>query len=154
MKNRQLGFTLIELVVVIIILSVLAAFALPRFANLGQQARIASVNGVAGGVRAAVALVQSQYQARGIFTALGTPVTMLDGTTVAVSTGAAGGIPTGANTGIGNALQAASNIVPIDGYTANYAATTTFTPNVGGSATCRVEYVAATGAVTAQVGGC
>ncbi len=154
MKNRQTGFTLIELVIVIIILGVLAAFALPRFANLGQQARIASVNGVSGGVRAAVALVQSQYQVRGIITAAGSPVTMLDGTAVTVNVGAAGGIPTAAAVGIGNALQATSNLVPVDGYTTVYGATTTFTPNSGGSATCRVDYVAATGQVTPQIAGC
>ena len=155
MKRQQAGFTLIELVVVIIILSVLAAFALPRFINLGRDARVASVDGVAGNVRAAVAIVQSRYLATGITTAAGSPVTMLDGTTVAVTTGAAGGIPTAANTGIGNALQSGNNLQPVDGYNTTYAATTTIRPLVGGVAgTCEVQYVAATGAVTAQTGGC
>lgn len=46
------GFTLIELVVVIVILAVLAAVAVPRFVDLGRQARIASVKTMAATVRA------------------------------------------------------------------------------------------------------
>lgn len=150
MKLHQRGFTLIELVVVIVILAALAALALPRYINLGRDARVASVAGIAGGIRAAVAVVQARYFTTGNLTA--TSVTMLDGTAVTVTAGT--GIPTGAAAGIGNALQAGSNTQPVDGYTTAYAATTTFTPNTGGSATCRVEYIAATGAVTAQTGGC
>lgn len=150
MRASNRGFTLIELVVVIAILAALAAIALPRYINLSQDARIASVNGVAGGLRAAVAVVQARYVTNGNMTA--TTVTMLDGTVVDVAAGT--GIPTGANTGIGNALQSGNNAQPVDGYTTAYGGTTTITPNSGGSATCRVEYAAATGAVTAQTGGC
>ena len=41
-KKAQTGFTLIELVVVITILGILAAFAVPRFASLEGQARLAA----------------------------------------------------------------------------------------------------------------
>jgi MSHA pilin protein MshA len=56
-KSR--GFTLIELVVVITILGILAAFAIPRFVALDSQARIATVNGLAGSVKSAASLARA-----------------------------------------------------------------------------------------------
>ena len=51
------GFTVVELVVVIILLAILAAFAIPRLLNLGTSARTAVVSNFAGSLQAAVALV-------------------------------------------------------------------------------------------------
>src|SRR5438067_6469362 len=99
MKAKQGGFTLVELVVVIVVLGILAAIAIPRYATYTSDARLASLNGLAGAIRSSVMMSQGRYMANGTGTS---PVTMADGTTVAVSTGAGGGIPLSTAGGVDN----------------------------------------------------
>lgn len=63
-KSNQ-GFTLIELVVVITILGILAAFAVPRFASLEGQARLAATQALAGSVRSGASLAHALWLAQG-----------------------------------------------------------------------------------------
>ena len=55
--KQQKGFTLIELIIVIIILGILAVTAAPRFFNFASDARASTVQGMEGSVKAASALV-------------------------------------------------------------------------------------------------
>lgn len=64
-KHTQCGFKVIELVVVITILGILAAFAVPRFVPLEEQAREAAVDAVAGSVRSGAALAHAMWLASG-----------------------------------------------------------------------------------------
>lgn len=64
-RTEQGGFTLIELVVVITILGILAAFAVPRFASLEGQARLAATQSLAGSIRSGAALAHAVWLANG-----------------------------------------------------------------------------------------
>jgi MSHA pilin protein MshA len=67
--KQQSGFTLIELIVVIVILGILAATALPRFSDLSRDARVAKMQGVTAALKSASAVFHATWLVQGSPTA-------------------------------------------------------------------------------------
>ncbi len=158
--SENKGFTLIELVMVIVIIGILAAAALPRFANLTSQARVASNKGIAGALRSAMMIAHAAWIANG---ASGTTVT-LDGATVTVNTAgwpsagtALAATPTAANCVIivNNVLIGAPDMIASPGtcttspcYVASGSAANTCLYTSDGGDT--ITYVLSTGAISSS----
>lgn len=144
-RSAQRGFTLIELIVVLVILGILAAFAIPRFANVNAEARQAAIRGLAGSLRSSSALVHGLALARGMTAASGQTV-QLEGAVVKL----VHGYPEASDDGIGN------SVMNLDGFTRTVdsaAGTVTYVPEnaPASSATCSVVYTQASAGVSAQV---
>ena len=81
MRNER-GFTLIELIIVIVVLGIMAALAIPKFLGIRADARVSAVKGALGGVRSAIANYKAKQIAANQTTVTVTAAVLADGTTV------------------------------------------------------------------------
>ncbi|GKQ97486.1 prepilin-type N-terminal cleavage/methylation domain-containing protein [Aeromonas hydrophila] len=124
--KKQAGFTLIELVIVIIILGILAVTAAPKFLNLQDDARKAAADGVKASLQSASQMIYSKAAILGIESTSG--AVLVAGSTI----NTVFGYPTTADVG---------NTVTLDGWAVVSGTPGTFKPNDQSNGKCAVTYV-------------
>lgn len=156
--KRSAGFTLIELIIVIVILGILAVTAAPKFMNMQGDARSAAINAMKGSVQSAASMVYSKAIIKGLDkTNAANTTVVFDGTSSVYITY---GYPTAATNGIGAVMDTTDWTMDTTSTNGSLIFVPKgFTPTTAG--TCGVIYSPATGttsttgpSITTATSGC
>jgi len=112
--KKQTGFSLMELVIVIVILGLLAIAALPRFLDITDEAKKASIEGVAGGYATAVLSARAQWEAEGRPQTSSRNVVNYDGTEFLLTRSVINGVTTGSRDGYPIAVYSGSDATTVN----------------------------------------
>ena len=112
-RKQPTGFTIIELVIVITIIAILAAIALPKYVTMQADARLAKMNAIRGALSSAAALARARCELDLVATPVGTCTAVggtanMDGTAIAM----VNRYPQALTTAAGNGILAAINMTP------------------------------------------